>query len=377
MVALARKTLIREWPRFFPAIMAIGFAGLLLFAQAALVMGIFGSAAVYIHDSAGDLWVGYPGTQSVNLGRSINNDLEILLRSSPAIAQVEPMLWLDSDWRAAHGQGGVSISVIGINDQSRGLLFQKLLLPAVRAALLQPAGVIVDRADLDQLGVRLGDMAWIDKHPVRVVATVSGLRSLGGVNVITSLSTARWLADNPSESHRSTYFVARLHHPEQVQEAMDMLKGHRSFGPYAIWSAQDFSRRSQLFWLFDTGAGVAVGFLAIIVFLVGAIISSQALMAVIIASSREYATLNALGAGMRALRWLVLEQALWIGGLGLTLGGSLSLILLPIASTHDVPVAMNLPIALSCAALVLLLSVISGLFAMRGLMRAEPALLLR
>ncbi len=377
MVALARKTLVREWPRFFPAIMAIGFAGLLLFAQAALVLGIFGSAAVYIEESAGDIWAGYPGTQSVNLGRSISNDVALLLRSSPAVAEVEPMLWLDSDWRAGSGHGSASISVIGINAQSQGLLFQKLLLPAVRAALLQPAAVIVDRADLDQLGVKLGDSAWIDQHRVHIVATVNGLRALGGVNVLASLSTLRWLANNPAETQRSTYFVARLYHHDRLTATLRQLRGRSSFGPYALWSANEFSRRSQLFWLLDTGAGVAVAFLAVIVFLVGAIISSQSLMAVIIASSREYATLNALGAGKNALRWLVFEQALWIGGLGLMLATVMSLILLPFAGAHDVPIAMNLPVALTCALLVLLLSLVSGLFAMRGLLRAEPALLLR
>ncbi len=377
MVALARKTLVREWPRFFPAIMAIGFAGLLLFAQAALVLGIFGSAAVYIEESAGDIWAGYPGTQSVNLGRSISNDVALLLRSSPAVAEVEPMLWLDSDWRAGSGHGSASISVIGINAQSQGLLFQKLLLPAVRAALLQPAAVIVDRADLDQLGVKLGDSAWIDQHRVHVVATVNGLRALGGVNVLASLSTLRWLANNPAEAQRSTYFVARLYYHDRLTATLRQLRGRSSFGPYALWSANEFSRRSQLFWLLDTGAGVAVAFLAVIVFLVGAIISSQSLMAVIIASSREYATLNALGAGKNALRWLVFEQALWIGGLGLMLATVMSLILLPFAGAHDVPIAMNLPVALTCALLVLLLSLVSGLFAMRGLLRAEPALLLR
>ncbi len=377
MVALARKTLVREWPRFFPAIMAIGFAGLLLFAQAALVLGIFGSAAVYIEESAGDIWAGYPGTQSVNLGRSISNDVALLLRSSPAVAEVEPMLWLDSDWRAGSGHGSASISVIGIDAQSQGLLFQKLLLPAVRAALLQPAAVIVDRADLDQLGVKLGDSAWIDQHRVHIVATVNGLRALGGVNVLASLSTLRWLANNPAEAQRSTYFVARLYHHDRLTATLRQLRGRSSFGPYALWSANEFSRRSQLFWLLDTGAGVAVAFLAVIVFLVGAIISSQSLMAVIIASSREYATLNALGAGKNALRWLVFEQALWIGGLGLILATVMSLILLPFAGAHDVPIAMNLPVALTCALLVLLLSLVSGLFAMRGLLRAEPALLLR
>ena len=57
--------------------------GLLLLMQTALMFGIFDSASVYISKSAADLWVGYPGTQSVELGRPIPRDTEVSLRWIP------------------------------------------------------------------------------------------------------------------------------------------------------------------------------------------------------------------------------------------------------------------------------------------------------
>ncbi|WP_319016817.1 hypothetical protein [Diaphorobacter aerolatus] len=71
MIALARKTLAYEWRRFVPSVFAVGFAGVLLVMQAALVLGIFSTAAIYVSATSADLWVGYPGTQSVNFGRNI------------------------------------------------------------------------------------------------------------------------------------------------------------------------------------------------------------------------------------------------------------------------------------------------------------------
>ena len=56
MIALARKTLIHEWRRFVPSVFAVGFSGVLLAMQAALVLGIFGSAAIYVTASSADLW---------------------------------------------------------------------------------------------------------------------------------------------------------------------------------------------------------------------------------------------------------------------------------------------------------------------------------
>ena len=83
-------------------------------------------------------------------------------------------------------------------------------------------------------------------------------------------------------------------------------------------------------------------FLAAIVFLVGAVITSQTLMAAVAGSVREYATLNALGVGVRDLRRVVLEQAFWVGGIGLRRRRRLtSLVLMLVARSQDVPVALD------------------------------------
>lgn len=80
MIALARKTLAYEWRRFLPVVLAMCFAGVLLIVQAALVLGIFGTAAIYVKASSADIWAGFPGTQSVNYGHAISADVESHLR---------------------------------------------------------------------------------------------------------------------------------------------------------------------------------------------------------------------------------------------------------------------------------------------------------
>ena len=142
MIALARKTLVHEWRRFVPSIFAVGFAGVLLVMQAALVLGIFSSAAIYVNASSADLWVGYPGTQSVNFGRTISPDVEMRLRMDPDIGKVEPYLWVDGDWRAAttsaQAPGGVSVYLSGISSSPSALMFDQVLRPWQRALLREP-----------------------------------------------------------------------------------------------------------------------------------------------------------------------------------------------------------------------------------------------
>ena len=378
MIALARKTLVYEWRRFVPAVFAVGFSGLLLVVQAALVLGIFGSAAVYVRASTADLWAGYPGTQSVNFGRAIGRDVDERLRMDPDVTSVEPYLWVDGDWHGAQSEGGgVSVYVSGIRTAPDAMLFARLLAPWQREALREPGAVIVDRADLDTLGTQIGQTAWINGHRVRLVAAVHGLRGLGGVNVLTSLDSAREMLGAEAGTG-STYLVARTHGPAQTLAAQARLGGGSpGFAPFEVWTADQFAQRSQHYWMFDTGAGVAVLFMAVIVFLVGTVITSQSLMGVVAGTAREYATLNALGASRGALGRLVVEQACWIVGLGLLLGGLGSAVLLTLAAAYGVPVAMTLPVALACATLVGLVALLSGVLAIRGLMRADPALLLR
>ena len=382
MIALARKTLIYEWRRFVPSVFAVGFSGVLLAMQAALVLGIFGSAAIYVTASSADLWVGYPGTQSVNFGRNIGSDVEMRLRMDPDVAAVESFVWVDGDWRARAGAqgaagGGVSVYLSGVSTADNSMMFTKVLTSWQRQLLREPGAVIVDRADLGTLGAQEGSTAWINNHAVKIVAAVDGLRGLGGVNVIASLSTTREIAETSAE-HGSTYFVARLKQGAKAGEAQARLsRSSSSFGPYEVWTADAFARRSQRYWMLDTGAGAGVLFMAVIVCLVGAIVTSQSLKAVVAGSAREYAVLNALGVSRAALGRVVVEQACWIGGLGFVLAALASAVLLSIASAYRVPVALNLSAVLACGFLVAVLSLLSGLGAMRSLLRADPATLLR
>lgn len=235
--------------------------------------------------------------------------------------------------------------------------------------------MIVDKSEREQLNVGKDGKAWINGQPVHIIATLAGLRGLGGVNVISSLDTAKMLQSDGGQG--ATYYVAKLKHAADAATVATRLQPDIRFGPFSVWTAEAFAKRSQLYWLFDTGAGVAVLFMAVIVLLVGAVITSQSLLGVIASSAREYAMLNALGVSHRSLSRIVIAQSGWIGGAGLIVATLASALLLMAAAGYGVPIHMNLPVASICVALVITLALVSGLFALRGLMRADPTLLLR
>lgn len=378
MISLARKTLIHEWRRFVPVCISVGFSGVLLMIQTALVLGIFGSAAVYINASSADIWVGYPGTQSVNFGRLLGPDVKTRLQMDPDITEVESYQWLDGDWYSPNANSGsVSIYLSGISTRPDAMMFSRILPNKLREKLREPGAVIVDPADLSTLGTQLGGIAWINRQPVHIVGVLKGLRRLGGVNILSSRESALSIAGLKGEEG-STYYLARLRQPEKLNASLMLLSQHdKRFGPYEAWSSDDFASRSQRYWLMDTGAGVAVLFMACLVCLVGAVITSQSLKAVITSYSREYATLNAMGASRLALAKVVVEQSCWIGSAGLIFSAVISVLLLGVAKYYQVPVEINPFAMLSCCLLVAFMVLISSLSVVRSQLRIDPSLLLR
>jgi putative ABC transport system permease protein len=376
MVPLARKTLVHEWRRFLPSALAVAFSGVLLLVQAALVFGIFNSSAVYIRKSGADLWLGYPGTQSIELGRPIPREAEIRALMDPDVERVEPFHWIDGDWRGPADRGGVSVFVSGIDTRSDGLMFADVLPPALRAKLDEPDGVIVDRADISKLGLAVGGQAVINGHRVRIVGVGNGLRALGGVNIVTSLATARRL-DNGDGLGEVAYYVAKVRDGAKADAVAARIGSDARAPRFEVWTKPKFAHRAVLYWMFETGAGLGVLFLAIVVFLVGAVITSQTLMGAVAGSIREYATLYALGIGFAALRRVVLTQAAWVGAFGLVVGGFVTALVVLVAQRRDIPVQLDLATIAICATLVMGIALLSGLAAVRTLHHADPALLLR
>lgn len=376
MVALARKTLIYEWRRFLPAAVAVAFSGLLLLMQAALIQGIFGSAAVYINQSGGDLWVGYPGTQSIELGRPVPRDTEMRLMLDSGVRRVEPFQWINADWRGPADRGGLSVFVSGIDATADGLMYARVLDTSLRKRLLEPDSVIVDRADLPKLGLKIGDSALINGRRVHLVGVGSGLRALGGINVLSSIDTARRLDNDHTDTGQVAYYVLQLAGPAAAESVAKRLSA-RSGGRYAVWTREAFASRAVDYWMFGTGAGLGVLFLSAVVLIAGAVITSQTLMGAVAGSIREYATLRALGVSIRGLRAVVLEQAGWVGVCGLLAGMIVGAVVLWEARSEDVPVELTLLSVVLCSVLVMGVALLSGLFAVRSLRRADPATLMR
>lgn len=375
-VALARKTLLHEWRRFLPAVMSVGFSGVLIIVQGALLLGIVGTNALPVTQSRADLWAGFPGTQSADLGRSIDAGVSPELLVDPRIGRVEPLLMGNGDWRGPRG-GGISVTLLGVDTRADGLGLAKAVSPGTRALLEEPATVLVDAGDRDKLATAVGEAAEINGQRVRVVGTTNDMRAMGGVNIVGSLATVRALDKSLAAPENVTYYLARLHSPDAATAVRNRFALPETRSRFEVWTASDLAARSVRYWLLESGAGVGFIFATIVALLVGILITSQTLMAAVAASTPQYATLRAIGVSFPKLRRIVVEQAGWVGAVGLAFGLTGSLFAALLARLNGIPFALGPGIMVLSGGLVLAVALLAGLLALRRLRRADPAALLR
>lgn len=374
MVSIARASLIFEWRRYLAAVLALTFAGLLVVVQLALLLGLFGSVSMVIDQSTADLWLGFRNTLSVDLGRPINRASDTRAWIHPGVDRIERYVSAFGDLR---GGDGIPVSVFlnAIDTSSGALAFSRLLSAQERALLREPNAILIDAADTGKLGATIGTTVEINNRQAHIVGVVEGLRAVGGVNVIASFATARSLM--PDTAGQVVYYLIRLKPGFEPHVVAGEIADTNSHPRYSVWSAQDFSRQSQEYWLFESGAGIGAGFASLLAVLVGIVITSQTLSGAILASIKEFAALRALGVPRRALHSIIIEQSLWLGAVGLAITAVLTVMISWIAYQWRIATAFPWWMLLGVAALMVGIAILSGLLALRPLLRADPASLLR
>ena len=173
-----------------------------------------------VDESRADLWVGYPGVRSVDLGRTIPDRWSARVSAQPEVERVEPAvigfsLWIRVATRDAPATPEV-ITVVGtrLDPESLGAVQYLREHPELMAKLTEPLTVAVDESDLGRLGIRaFGDSAEVFNNRVRVVGVVKGYRSVGGPYVFCSVDTARKLIRDPAGG--VTYHLASAAIPEK------------------------------------------------------------------------------------------------------------------------------------------------------------------
>jgi putative ABC transport system permease protein len=144
-----------------------------------------------------------------------------------------------------------------------------------------------------------------------------------------------------------------------------------------VWTRGEFSRRSRMYWLTQTGAGGAILMAALLGFCIGLAVVSQSIYATTMENIEEFATLKAIGASGSYLRRVILSQAVICGAVGYVLGLLVTAPMIKAAQTGIpwvtspwwLPPLILIPTAGMC--------VLASLISVRAAISVEPAKVFR
>ena len=144
------------------------------------------------------------------------------------------------------------------------------------------------------------------------------MKSLAAPWVFCSLHTARQLLGFLLPPDHVTYLLARCDTPGAAKEVAAELRDAVP-DDMVVYTAEEFSTSSRLYWLFRTKAGLAIGYAALLGLLVGMVITAQTLYSATAANAKEFAILLALGIPRWRISLMVLAQSFWVGVIGIAL----------------------------------------------------------
>jgi putative ABC transport system permease protein len=368
----------RDRRRFLPALMAIGLSAVLIAVQCGLVVGLVLATTAPIDHCGAQVWVLPLEAPSLHQTSSFPLAWQSRLDLQPEIERSERFMTAMGRWRLP-GRGHTELCMlIGLRLDEGSLGALEVLTPALRAALAEPGTVVVDAWESATLGLQGGrnEPGEINGQPVRLVGTSHGFHGFSFVYVFCSQETLPLLASQAAEHPElATCLLARCRDPRDVEHVVARLR--RDYPDMGVYSSRELALKVRLYWLFRSRGGTVLICTMVLALLVGLAVTSETLYAAVLAQSKEFAVLEALGIPRRHVVNLVLAQSFWLGVGGIFMALPLTVALARIALAVQTHVVLSAPILSLTFALSLAMALLAGLSSLRPLRNIEPAKLLR
>ena len=241
--------------------------------------------------------------------------------------------------------------------------------------LKRPDAIIMDEIYRQKLGVDHAEQLFeINGKRARVVGFTQGIRAFTtSPYVFTTFKRAQEYANVPDD--QTTYILVKLApgaNPEQVRhDILDRVKD------VDVVTNREFSRMTQFYWMFTTGAGVAVLLAALLGLVVGFVVVAQTIYATTMDHLREFGTLKAMGAPNSYVYKVIIKQAAISAVIGYFLGMIVSVFVVHASQKGGAAILMPTPMAIGMFFLTLFMCVGAALVSINKVTRLDPAMVFK
>lgn len=373
MPPLAQRNLFHDKVRLTVTLTGIVFSVVLIVVQLGLFLGFTTATSNLIDHSGADLWVTSKNVPYVEQGVPFSERKLNQVRAVHGVADAQKIIARWTQWKR-HDGGQESVQIVGINVDDPLERPWNLVEGRVQD-LKSPDAVILDELYKQKLGVtQVGEVFEIGGYRARVVGFTRGIRSFTtSPYVFTSFKNAQDYT-NLREDQAMFILVKVAPGADLQQVRRDVLDHVKDVD---VYTTAQFSRMTTFYWMFTTGAGVAVLIAAALGLVVGFVVVAQTIYATTMDHMREYGTLKAMGAPNRYVYKVIMKQAAISAVIGYALGMVVSLFVVQGSQRGGAAILMPPSMAAGMFFLTLTMCVGAALVSINKVTNIDPAMVFK
>ena len=374
MFYVALKIILYDKLRSFFTLLGVVFAVSLIFAQVGIYQGLMETSSVIVDNTPGDIWITSKNSKNFDFSQPFPEYLYYHALSTEGVQWVEKAIIGWALMKQENG-GQEQIEIMGYNPDS-GIGGPWDMKEGETGAVKNGNFMIVDESAAKRLGnFKVGDYRDVLSRRLRIVGISNGVKSFTTAPVLfTSYSLAQDLmkyigADN------TVFLVVKVapgHEKAMVISALkERLKG------VDVFTKEQFSRKTQLYWTIETGVGFSFLLTIIVSFFVGMLIVGQTIYNSTIENIKEFGTLKALGASNVDIYKIILSQAAINALAGYSLSLVVTMLSVKLYEAGGMVMSMKWWVNLLVLFLTLFMCLSSAVFSIRKIKKIDPAILFR
>ncbi|MBK9171083.1 MAG: FtsX-like permease family protein [Bryobacterales bacterium] len=373
MASLALRNLLHDKVRLAVTLVGIVFALVLIVVQLGLFLGFTTVTSAVIDHSGADLWVTAVGMQNLDVGVPFHERKLYQVRADSAVARSEKYIVQFATWKRPDGLQE-SVEVVGFEPRD-GMGGPWNLIEGDLAVLLEPDTVIIDEFYKSKLGVRaLGEVVEINGRRARVAGFTRGIRSFTtSPHAFTSFKNA--LTYTGLAEDQTVFVLVKAAPGADVVALQQRLRD--SVADVDVFTTAEFSKKTQDYWLYTTGAGVTVLIAAAMGLIVGLVVVAQTIYATTMDHIREFGTLKAMGASNGYIYRVILEQAGISAVLGYLMAMAISIPVVRASQNGSALILLPPELAASIFVLAVVMCTTASVVSIRKVTSIDPAMVFK
>lgn len=373
MPPLARRNLFHDKVRLTVTLTGIVFAVVLIVVELGLFVGFTETTSSLVDHSGADLWVTSKHVPYVELGAPFSERKLYQVKAVPGVKEADKFINRWTEWKRPDGRRE-SVQIVGFNPES-GLGGPWNLVQGSVEDLKVPDSIIVDDVYKQKLGVtRVGEVFEINGHRARVVGFTHGIRAFTtSPYVFTTFKRAQDFGR--VQADQTIYVLVKTEPGADVNQVRrEILARVKNV---EVHTRPQFSRMTQVYWMFTTGAGVAVLLAAVLGLVVGFVVVAQTIYATTVDHLREFGTLKAMGAPNSYVYKVIIQQAALSAVMGYVVGMFVSFFVVRASQHGGAAILLPWPMAVGMFFLTLLMCVGAATVSINKVTRLDPAMVFK